>query len=107
MKQLASLQPDGRISSSIGGQQLTFESPSAFRCVRSEVRGPARRAIGACEALPRQRCLACCLEFSMCLSRWPPPSLPCSIYLKRLLNPTRKADDGWKTGACRCPRGAG
>lgn len=49
--QLASLMPDGRISSQIGGQQQVFESPSAF-----------------------------------------------SIYLKRLLNPTRKADDGWKTG---------
>ena len=47
MKQLASLMPDGRISSGIGGQTMVFESPSAF-----------------------------------------------SIYLKRLVNPTRKADDG-------------
>lgn len=50
MKQMATLMPDGRISSAIGGQHMVFESPSAF-----------------------------------------------SIYLKRLVNPTRKADDGWKT----------
>ncbi|KAL4450629.1 hypothetical protein ABPG77_000985 [Micractinium sp. CCAP 211/92] len=50
MKQLATLLADGRISSSINGSIMTFESPSAF-----------------------------------------------SIYLKRLVNPTRKADDGWKT----------
>ena len=32
MKQVATLMPDGRISSSIQGQQMVFESPSAFRC---------------------------------------------------------------------------
>ncbi|KAL4433628.1 hypothetical protein ABPG75_000069 [Micractinium tetrahymenae] len=53
MKQLASLLPDGRISSNINGSIMTFESPSAFRHEH--------------------------------------------IYLKRLVNPTRKADDGWKT----------
>jgi len=47
---IATLLPDGRISCNVAGQDLTFESPSAF-----------------------------------------------SIYLKRLVNPTRKADDGWKT----------
>jgi hypothetical protein len=31
MTQVASLMPDGRISSSINGQQMVFESPSAFR----------------------------------------------------------------------------
>lgn len=30
MKQLASLLPDGRISSAVGGSTMTFESPSAF-----------------------------------------------------------------------------
>jgi hypothetical protein len=48
--QTASLDPEGRIVTSLGGRPLVFESPSAF-----------------------------------------------SIYFKRLLNPTRKADDGWKT----------
>jgi hypothetical protein len=32
MKQVATLMPDGRIASSIQGQQMVFESPSAFRC---------------------------------------------------------------------------
>ena len=45
-----SLADCGRIKCTIGGTELTFESPSAF-----------------------------------------------SIYLKRLINPARKADDGWKT----------
>lgn len=45
-----SLAECGRIKCTIGGTELTFESPSAF-----------------------------------------------SIYLKRLINPARKADDGWKT----------
>ena len=31
MQQLGTLESDGRISSSIGGQQMVFESPSAFR----------------------------------------------------------------------------
>ncbi len=45
-----SLTPEGRITTTVLGQDLVFESPSAF-----------------------------------------------SIYLKRLVNPARKADDGWKT----------
>jgi hypothetical protein len=49
-QQAASLAPDGRIVTSLGGRALAFDSPSAF-----------------------------------------------SIYFKRLINPTRKADDGWKT----------
>ena len=47
---VATLLSDGRIYCRVSGQQLTFDSPSAF-----------------------------------------------SIFLKRLVNPTRKADDGWKT----------
>jgi hypothetical protein len=48
--QLASLSEEGRITTVVGGKELTFESPSSF-----------------------------------------------SIYMKRLVNPSRKADDGWKT----------
>lgn len=49
MTQVADLTDQGSIRCSIGGKELSFDSPSAF-----------------------------------------------SIYLKRLVNPTRKADDGWK-----------
>jgi proteasome lid subunit RPN8/RPN11 len=48
--QYASLRADGRIVATVGGRDITFESPSAY-----------------------------------------------SVYLKRLINPSRKADDGWKT----------
>lgn len=46
MKQLAALMPDGRIASSINGQQLVFESPSAFRCPP---------CCGGCALLPWRR----------------------------------------------------
>lgn len=45
MKQLATLMPDGRISSSIGGQQMVFESPSAFRCSSLSVNMNGPRAL--------------------------------------------------------------
>ena len=95
MTQQASLLPDGRISSSIGGQQQVFESPSAFRCVLPIAAGCTAAQIGRGRVAWRFFLNAiACLNSSHSLNV---PALR-SIYLKRLLNPTRKADDGWKTG---------
>ncbi|KAL6782160.1 hypothetical protein ACKKBF_B10890 [Auxenochlorella protothecoides x Auxenochlorella symbiontica] len=60
LRQLASLESDGRIHATVGGSTFVFESPSGF-----------------------------------------------SIFIKRLVVPTRKADDGWKSvryGAQRSTR---
>lgn len=47
----------------------------------------------------RREQAAATTNFPSLLTRSSPPAFAmCSIYLKRLLNPTRKADDGWKTG---------
>lgn len=51
MKQMATLMPDGRISSAIGGQHMVFESPSAFRWHQAAGR-PAAPASLPCSGRP-------------------------------------------------------
>ena len=97
MKQLATLMPDGRISSTIGGQQMVFESPSAFRCAGWQMLS-SQFATGRASQQPTRAGRQ--LQKSACwLLTYPSAGCFCcpSIYLKRLVNPSRKADDGWKT----------
>lgn len=100
MKQLGALLPDGRISSNINGLNMTFESPSAFRQAGFLLHLQQLRQLHSW--LLSARPLHSPLNLSFCLCQGIAFSCSCllrccSIYLKRLVNPTRKADDGWKT----------